>query len=349
MCATIISFKPGVHRDQALADLQRVQDLLQRSGLNLDTEIGRTEDGDPWVTFCDPETNDVIVNVVLEEGNVVAQGPAFISRVKLQEIEAALRGLLRLMKIDPGISDISRLILPIFFALTALHLSDADASGYWPELGVMNILHTPAVSLITAAALIERVVEAASVVLQDTLGIGPEEQPAAEPQVLELSSGNLTEAELAQMLAADQDPMFMPADDLLVQVEDATVVTAEIPPLLEWERAHIILFSPVDPSPALVSSILLRDVRPLKLPEPISLDIEGLIIIDELSPEERTAVIDQFYAEATSKVYLETRTQWVVYAEGVDESYLFNREDGSQLVLVGLTPQVAASADMLSP
>jgi hypothetical protein len=46
-----------------LAELYRVVDLLGQSGLALDTDMGMTDEGDPWFAFCRPDTGDVIFHI----------------------------------------------------------------------------------------------------------------------------------------------------------------------------------------------------------------------------------------------------------------------------------------------
>ena len=58
--------------NQELAELYRVEDALRKAGLNIDTDRGRTDEGEPWFLFCRPDTGDMIVHFAKIDGLFIA-------------------------------------------------------------------------------------------------------------------------------------------------------------------------------------------------------------------------------------------------------------------------------------
>jgi hypothetical protein len=74
--ASILSFRPS-HPSQnwtneELAELFRVVDILGRAGVAIDTDMGLSDEGEPWFAFCRADTGDVIVHFSRIDGQFVA-------------------------------------------------------------------------------------------------------------------------------------------------------------------------------------------------------------------------------------------------------------------------------------
>ena len=57
---------------QEMAEFYRADALLRRQGLTLSLESGRTDEGDPWIAFVEPESGNLIAHFARLEGRVVA-------------------------------------------------------------------------------------------------------------------------------------------------------------------------------------------------------------------------------------------------------------------------------------
>lgn len=68
--------------NQEMADLARVQYLLSRAGVPLETDRGLTDEGDPWFVFCDSQ-GEVFVHICRMGMTYLLDGPS---------LEAPLRG-----------------------------------------------------------------------------------------------------------------------------------------------------------------------------------------------------------------------------------------------------------------
>ncbi|MFZ5931803.1 MAG: hypothetical protein ACOY15_11390 [Pseudomonadota bacterium] len=78
--AAILAFRHP-HKDQnwtneELAELFRVVDILSRAGVAIDTDMGLSDEGEPWFAFCRADTGDVIVHFSRIDGQFVAVSAA---------------------------------------------------------------------------------------------------------------------------------------------------------------------------------------------------------------------------------------------------------------------------------
>lgn len=64
----------GQWTNQELAELTRVVSLLAQAGLPVETDSGLTDEGDPWMVFVRPDTEDVIAHFARMDGRFVAAG-----------------------------------------------------------------------------------------------------------------------------------------------------------------------------------------------------------------------------------------------------------------------------------
>jgi hypothetical protein len=58
--------------NQDLADFYRAIDILKQAGLDLDSDAGLTDEGDPWFVFMRPESGDVVAHFARIDGFFVA-------------------------------------------------------------------------------------------------------------------------------------------------------------------------------------------------------------------------------------------------------------------------------------
>ena len=78
MSASILNFlrqkvkQPAPWANDELAELYRVVDILSRAGITVETEIGLSDEGDPWFVFCRTDTGEVIAHFARIDGQFVA-------------------------------------------------------------------------------------------------------------------------------------------------------------------------------------------------------------------------------------------------------------------------------------
>lgn len=74
--AAIIAFRHSAvtqsWSNEELAELYRVVDILNRAGVPIDTDMGLSDEGDPWFAFCRKDTCDVIVHFSRIDGQFIA-------------------------------------------------------------------------------------------------------------------------------------------------------------------------------------------------------------------------------------------------------------------------------------
>lgn len=61
---------------QDRADLERVRHVLRAAGLDVDTDEGVTDEGDPWFVIYRPQDDEVLVHIARVDGRYVIDGPA---------------------------------------------------------------------------------------------------------------------------------------------------------------------------------------------------------------------------------------------------------------------------------
>ena len=77
MSANVFAFPsrskgPQPWTNDELAELYRVVDLLGRAGLSVVTDMGMSDEGDPWFVFCRADNEEVIAHFARIDGNFVA-------------------------------------------------------------------------------------------------------------------------------------------------------------------------------------------------------------------------------------------------------------------------------------
>ncbi|MDX2290130.1 MAG: hypothetical protein NW217_15090 [Hyphomicrobiaceae bacterium] len=59
--------------NQDLAELYRISETLRRAGVDIDTEQGQTDEGDPWYCFCNRRTGDVLLHIAQVQDGYIAE------------------------------------------------------------------------------------------------------------------------------------------------------------------------------------------------------------------------------------------------------------------------------------
>ncbi|HIJ38342.1 MAG TPA: hypothetical protein HPP80_05525 [Rhodospirillaceae bacterium] len=77
MTASVFAFPirkkgPQPWTNDEVAELYRVVDILGRAGLKVETDMGMSDEGDPWFVFCRADTGDVIAHFARIDGQFVA-------------------------------------------------------------------------------------------------------------------------------------------------------------------------------------------------------------------------------------------------------------------------------------
>ena len=77
---SFFNFKPASwSRDwtqQELAEFYRVEASLIRANIPIETDRGRSDEGDPWFVFCNANTGEIIVHFARFDGTYVVASPA---------------------------------------------------------------------------------------------------------------------------------------------------------------------------------------------------------------------------------------------------------------------------------
>lgn len=79
--------------NQELADLARVQFLLSRAGVPLETERGITDEGDPWFVFCDAQ-GEVFVHICRLGMTYLLDGPSLETPLRGPSFDALVQSFI---------------------------------------------------------------------------------------------------------------------------------------------------------------------------------------------------------------------------------------------------------------
>jgi hypothetical protein len=164
MSSNVFAFtRPSTDHQQAFADLYRAQELLHRAGLLLEARYGTTEEGDPWVAFCDPQNGEAIIDVSLIEGEIVANSKAFVSPAKTGEIAAAVQGLLRTLRVNrDGLGSGTHIMVALAVVIATFQVAEADPSSWTPS-DLKTLVLAPALTGLGVLGVAEKVAEVAEV------------------------------------------------------------------------------------------------------------------------------------------------------------------------------------------
>jgi hypothetical protein len=99
MSANIVSIDRLLRRSrdwssQELAEFYRVESALVQAGLNIDTERGLSDEGEPWFAFCRRDDGEVIVHIARIGGFYALAGPAYEGIAYGHDIGTLVRDLI---------------------------------------------------------------------------------------------------------------------------------------------------------------------------------------------------------------------------------------------------------------
>ena len=75
---------------QELAEFYRVEASLIRANIPIETDRGRSDEGDPWFVFCNANTGEIIVHFARYDGTYVVASPAFDSCARGRDFRALI-------------------------------------------------------------------------------------------------------------------------------------------------------------------------------------------------------------------------------------------------------------------
>lgn len=127
MGASILAFphRKDTARDwtnEELAELYRVVDILGRAGVEVEIEMGLSDEGDPWLVMCRAETGDVLAHFARIDGQFLAASPTLDSTFRGANFRAIVDQLARsqpLMVPPPSQTGGTRLFMHPSVVLTA--------------------------------------------------------------------------------------------------------------------------------------------------------------------------------------------------------------------------------------
>jgi hypothetical protein len=92
--ASVFNFKPASSShgwtQQELAEFYRVEASLVRANIPIETDRGRSDEGDPWFVFCNANTGEIIVHFARSDGTYVVAGPALDSCARGRDFRALI-------------------------------------------------------------------------------------------------------------------------------------------------------------------------------------------------------------------------------------------------------------------
>jgi len=142
--ASILSFrqpqKPQNWTNEELAELYRVVDVLARAGVEIDTDMGLSDEGEPWFSFCRADTGDVIVHFSRIDGQFVAVSAATDTVVRGGNFRRVAEALVnRQPLILPAPSSGQKLFLHPSVILTALVATTLAQMKSWDGDGALAL------------------------------------------------------------------------------------------------------------------------------------------------------------------------------------------------------------------
>lgn len=126
---------PRPWQNDELAELYRVVDLLGKAGLSVETDMGVSDEGDPWFIFCRADSGDVLVHFARIDGRYVAASAVADQSYQGANFREIIDQLIRQQPlVMPPPSAGARLfmhpavVLTAFVATALLHSHQADAA-----------------------------------------------------------------------------------------------------------------------------------------------------------------------------------------------------------------------------
>lgn len=99
MVAQIVSFFSRVRASsdwsqQELAEFYRVEAALIQAGIQVETDRGLSDEGDPWFVFCRADDGEVVIHFARFDGLYVIAGPAYEGIARGRDFAALTRDLI---------------------------------------------------------------------------------------------------------------------------------------------------------------------------------------------------------------------------------------------------------------
>ncbi|WP_293677597.1 hypothetical protein [uncultured Phenylobacterium sp.] len=99
MVAQVVSFFSRVRAtpdwsQQELAEFYRVEAALIQAGIQVETDRGLSDEGDPWFVFCRAEDGEVVIHFARFDGQYVIAGPAYEGIARGHDFGALTRDLI---------------------------------------------------------------------------------------------------------------------------------------------------------------------------------------------------------------------------------------------------------------
>jgi hypothetical protein len=100
MSAVIVSFggpkaQPKPWQNHELAELYRAVEILGRAGLALETDMGVSDEGEPWFVFCRADTGDVIVHCARIDGQFAVSSVAMSETLRGTNFRKVIDAIVR--------------------------------------------------------------------------------------------------------------------------------------------------------------------------------------------------------------------------------------------------------------
>ena len=99
MVAQVVSFFNRVRAtpdwsQQELAEFYRVEAALIQAGIQVETDRGLSDEGDPWFIFCRAEDGEVVIHFARYDGQYIIAGPAYEGIARGRDFAALTRDLI---------------------------------------------------------------------------------------------------------------------------------------------------------------------------------------------------------------------------------------------------------------
>ena len=85
---------PDDWSDQELAEFYRVEASLIRANIPIETDRGRSDEGDPWFVFCNANTGEIIVHFARFDGTYLVASPALDGCARGRDFRALIEAQL---------------------------------------------------------------------------------------------------------------------------------------------------------------------------------------------------------------------------------------------------------------
>jgi hypothetical protein len=88
--------------DQELVEFYRVEASLVQANIPIETDRGRSDEGDPWFVLCNANTGEIVVHFARFDGSFVAAGPALNINARMRDFRALIEAQIASHPCRPG-------------------------------------------------------------------------------------------------------------------------------------------------------------------------------------------------------------------------------------------------------